>query len=265
MATPSIVIYVASHKPYRFAEDPLYVPLQVGAALNPPFCALRDNEGDNISAQNPAYCELTGLYWMWKHARASYTGLVHYRRYFSSNKNRAGDPWSRILDEASIRTALSQADILLPKPRRYVIETNYSHYAHAHHESDLLAVRHILQALYPQDVPAFDQVMRRRGGHRFNMFIMRREQMNAYCAWLFSILFELEPLLDTTSYDPYNQRVFGFIGERLLDVWLASKRLPYLELPIVDIEPVHWPQKTVDFCMRKLPGTFTGKGGLRTH
>lgn len=37
----------------------------------------------------------------------------------------------------------------------------------------------------------------------------------------FDILFDVEKQLDMTGYDEYNQRVYGFIAERLLRVWIV--------------------------------------------
>ena len=80
-----IRIIVATHKPYRMPENSLYLPLLVGAENNKPtWTGRRDNEGENISAKNPHYCELTGLYWAWKNLDTDYVGLVHYRRHFST-------------------------------------------------------------------------------------------------------------------------------------------------------------------------------------
>lgn len=63
-----IVVAVATHKPYRMPDDPIYLPLHVGAELHPDVLAdmQGDNTGDNISALNASYSELTGLYWLWK-------------------------------------------------------------------------------------------------------------------------------------------------------------------------------------------------------
>ena len=47
-------------------DDPMYIPVQVGSALNPPLPYIGDDTGDNISERNPYFCELTGLYWAWK-------------------------------------------------------------------------------------------------------------------------------------------------------------------------------------------------------
>ena len=76
-------IIIAAHKQYRMPDDPVYVPVQVGAACNKDADGnpvdlgfLKDNSGDNISAKNPHFCELTGLYWAWKNLEADHLGLA---------------------------------------------------------------------------------------------------------------------------------------------------------------------------------------------
>lgn len=53
-------IYTLTHKKFSKPDDELYVPLQVGTALNQPLGYLEDNTGDNISHLNGYYSELTG-------------------------------------------------------------------------------------------------------------------------------------------------------------------------------------------------------------
>ena len=93
-----VTVIVAAHKPYAMPDDPLYLPLHVGAEGKEPFGFTGDNTGENISAKNPTFCELTGLYWAWKNLDADYIGLAHYRRHFG-RKGR-GEPISHVLTEA---------------------------------------------------------------------------------------------------------------------------------------------------------------------
>ena len=236
-------IIVAAHKPYRMPEEPAYLPLQVGAAAKDGFGFRRDDEGENISARNANWCELTGLYWAWKNLKADAVGLVHYRRHFQGERG--------IATGAEIAALLEKADAVLPRKRNYFIETTRSQYVHAHHAEDLDVTRAILVERHPEYVKAFDAAMASTKGHRFNMFVMRRPQFDAYCAWLFDVLFELERRLDISSYSPYDARVFGFVAERLLDVWIAANGIRFAELPVLHVESQHWPRKIVNFLRRK--------------
>lgn len=249
-------IYVAMHKPYRNPEDPLYVPLQVGAAGHSSFCLTRDDLGKNISEKNNNFCELTALYWMRYNSAADVLGLVHYRRYFASKYPTHRNKWQNILGSDELETIMKSVDLVLPRKRNYVIETTYSHYAHAHHEKDLHIVRAVIHEQCPEYLPAFDVVMGKRAGHRFNMFIMKQNALQDYCDWLFPILFELERRIDISDYDEYNKRVFGFIGERLLDVWLMNRDYTYAERKVLEIEKTNWIKKGSRFVWRKMKGIY---------
>lgn len=244
-------IIVVTHKPYWMPADDVYLPLQVGFGED--LGIARDTIGDNIAEKNKGYCELTALYWAWKNLDVDAVGLAHYRRHFAQAGKRSGKK-ERVLSGASLQALLVRHDILLPKPRRYFIETNWSHYAHAHHEKDLALLRAVLEERSPEYLPAFDRVMKRTWGHRFNMLIMKRPRLNAYCQWLFDILFAMEPRLDTQGYSAYDERVYGFLSERLLDVWLLKEGLPYGELPCLYMEEVNWPRKAFNFLKRKVMG-----------
>ena len=236
-------IAVATHKPYRMPEDGAYLPLQVGAAGKEGIGFARDDTGDNISARNVNWCELTGLYWAWKNLDADAVGLVHYRRHFKGARG--------IATGAEMASLLAGHDVILPRKRNYLIETTYSQYAHAHHAADLDVTREIVAERHPSYLAAFDAAMRSSKGHRFNMFVMRRQRFAAYCEWLFDILFELERRLDIATYSPYDARVFGFVGERLMDVWLAGAGVTSVaELPVLHLESQRWPLKILKFVFR---------------
>ena len=84
-----------------------------------------------------------------------------------------------------------------------------------------------------------------------NMFVMKKALFDEYCQWLFSIEFALEKKIDVSKYDSYNSRVFGFLSERLFNVWLERQYLKIAEVNVINLEPVNWPQKVGKFLKRK--------------
>lgn len=247
-----VTVVVAAHKPYAMPADPLYLPLHVGAEGKEPFGFAGDDTGEHISAKNPTFCELTGLYWAWKNLDADYVGLAHYRRHFCG-KGR-GEPLSRVLTEQEAIRLLEGKDGLLPKKRQYYIETLYSHYAHTMHVEPLDITGAILREKYPAYAPAFDALKKRTSAHMFNMLILRRDHLDAYCTWLFAILFELEKRVDATAYDAFHGRFFGRVSELLLDVWLSQQDLDLVEVPVIGMEKTNWIKKGGSFLMAKFFG-----------
>jgi hypothetical protein len=66
-----------------------------------------------------------------------------------------------------------------------------------------------------------------------NMFIMNWDNFDAYCTWLFDILEEAEKRIDITNYSPYQQRIYGFLAERLFNVWLYAEKKKTKEYPLL--------------------------------
>lgn len=257
-----IKIIVATHKPYWMPSDSIYLPVHVGAEgkiddKGQPLDLgyVKDNTGDNISSKNKNYCELTGLYWAWKNLDADYIGLAHYRRHFTLKKG-GKNKYSMPITGIELEPLLKKHEVLLPKKRNYFIETNYSQYVHAHHAIDLETTRQIISEKYPQYIDAYDKSMKKTSGHRFNMFIMKRDKFDRYCKWLFDILFELEARLDISEYSANDARVFGFVSERLLDVWINTNDIKYKELPYVFMEKQNWIKKGSNFIKRKVEAHF---------
>lgn len=149
---------------------------------------------------------------------------------------------------------LDQYDVILPVKRNYYIETVRSQYEHAHYKKDLDEVEAIIVEKYPQYSAAFTTVMNRRKLHILNMFAMKKTLFDQYCSWLFDILFTLESRIDISSYSPYEARIYGFLSERLFNVWLEKQRLKEVEVPVVFLERVDWPKKIRDFLGRKFFG-----------
>ena len=81
-------IYVVGHSKNRF------LPLD---GIREKFLIDQPHEGDNIDYLNPWYCELTGLYYLWKNVNDDIVGLEHYRTYFWNNDHPINE--QEILDE----------------------------------------------------------------------------------------------------------------------------------------------------------------------
>lgn len=264
----STKIIIAAHKQYRMPEDELYLPVQVGAACNKDengqlvdLGFARDDSGENISAKNPHFCELTGLYWAWKNLEADHLGLVHYRRYFGSKKRKKTDDlYDSILTGAEADELFRKYRILVPKKRNYYIETLYSHYAHTHYAEHLDETRKVIAEVCPDYLPAFDRVMQQRSGYMFNMCVMERELLGDYCSWVFDILFRLEEALGDKEKELsfYQGRFYGRVSEIIFNVWLARKMetgeltaSDLCELPCVYTEKVNWLKKGTAFLSAK--------------
>ncbi|MDD5885144.1 MAG: DUF4422 domain-containing protein [Erysipelotrichaceae bacterium] len=250
-----IIIAVIAHKPYPMPEDPIYVPLEVGAANRKEhFFPVRDDQGDNISEKNPSYCELTGFYYAYKNLSCDVLGFDHYRRLFVRNGLFVSKNRKNALTGPQIDKILQKYDFIVPKKRHYYIETNESHYVHAHKREALDKTREIIARDYPDFLPAFDHCMKKRSGHYFNMFIARYDQAKAYLDWMFSILFALEKEIDLSTYEGNEKRVFGFVSELLLDVYLEAKHLTYKNQNYRFLEKQHWGKKILGVLKRKKAG-----------
>lgn len=248
-------LMIVSHKPYRFPENPLYVPIRVGCRGATEIGGNRcDNTGENISEKNGTYCELTALYWAWKNRffeADDYVGLVHYRRYFSGKMHFGPQ---KILSKEEILTILRSFDVIVPAKRCYCIETVYSHYTHAHHRKDLDAIRKTIASEAPDYLEAFDTVMQQRRLYLYNMFVISSARFDAYCGWLFPLLESAEREIDVSGYDDYQRRVFGFLAERLFNVWLLKNALSTYEVKIVNLEGESLLKKGVMMLKRKFFG-----------
>lgn len=229
-------IFVIAHKPYKnnFASVPnIYTTLTVGVnngnKSNPG--ALKDNTGLNISSKNQSYCELTGLYWICKNYKDDVVGIDHYRRYFIKENNTKR---KELLSEDDIKKYLKKYDILVPE--KYFFLNNKTvgqQFCYSHDPLVWNSIREILKNKYPEYLYNFDKINYQNYEYLFNMLICRKELFDEYCEWLFSVLFLLEPTVDLSRYNDYNKRMFGFVAERLFNIWIKHRKIKVKELPVV--------------------------------
>jgi len=212
-------IFVMTHKKFEPPQDNTYMPLHVGRALGNDLGYMGDDTGDSISDLNPYYGELTGLYWLWKnYSEADIIGICHYRRYFV-DENR------RLMKKEQYEADLEDVDIMTSNAVATNCATYKEDYAEAHNIQDLMETGQVIKELFPDDYPAFCEVIEGNQYYYGNLCVMRKALFDEYCEWLFTIFFELEKRVDVSGYDDYHKRLFGFLSEQLLRVYTVARGL----------------------------------------
>lgn len=228
------MIYIATHKKFNVPNLNGYCALQVGAEGKEKYGYLRDNIGNHISGKNANYCELTGLYWIWKNTDDSYKGLVHYRRYFG--RNNLSNKISDICSYEYLLNCLKSVDIVLPYVEYFKQNAKEEILLHCCTEEIFDKSRQIIETKYPDYIETYDRYFNENKASLFNMLFCKREIFDAYCEWLFSILFVLEKQVDLAKLNTYQQRLYGFLSERLLNVWVIKNKLVVKHLPVIHME-----------------------------
>lgn len=230
-------LLIACHKPAALPQDQMYIPIHAGRAL-----ALKhqsslssedlkwmlqntsgDDTGENISALNPHFSELTVLYWAWKNydqiGNPQYIGLCHYRRYFKLPED--------------FEKILPQYDIISDTQKCH--KSVYKQYESYHCTKYFDRAIEILKQKYPEFSQAAHKYLNSQDGFYYNMSIMKKELFFQYCSFLFDILVDLEKEFDYTSLSAYDQRLAGVIAERLSGIFISyqiSQEKKFYNLPI---------------------------------
>lgn len=214
-------IFIATHKAFIPPLNPIYKPIVAGA-YNKKLPYLKDNTKENISDKNPYYSELTALYWIWKNDNSPYIGFTHYHRFFYEES---------YISKKEIHKILKEYQMIVPVPLQ--LETTIlEQYATVHYKKDLLlACQEVLKHHFDYK-EAIEMTLNQNKLYAFNMFISSREIINEYLFFLFPILFELEKQIPYFSYSIYNQRVFGFLAERIFNIYLRKNKIKVWEYPI---------------------------------
>lgn len=226
-------IFIVSHKPFKVPVGDIYQPILVGEKKFNLKNSIRDDSGENIAEKNQNYCELTALYWMWKNYNVDYNyiGLCHYRRYFT--KSRFFNVEKFYLDDNKINKILNRYDIILPSKFVFNKTLDKIYFEDGSgKEKDLLMTRCIINEIYPEYIESFDEVLNAKSASYCNMFITNKHIFMSYCKWLFSILFSLEKVTDLSKYTSEQARIYGYLSELLLNVWVKQNKLKVKEIPI---------------------------------
>lgn len=230
-------LFEIGHKPWT-PSNGLVIPLQVSSYFNGEnICPLKDSYGYNISKYNQLYGELTGIFWIWRNCLngTKYIGQSAYRRPFM------------LCGRINFDNIFNMYDIILPNPL-YFNETVYEQYNLWHNISDLDLVFDIIREKYPEYENDIEKCKQQKFLYNGNGFIMKVEDYNKYCSFLFDITFEWQKRMNIYSLEDmsnylkkeinkgkfhwfseeeadkcisYQRRAIGFLSERIFNVYIS--------------------------------------------
>ena len=258
-------------KNFPFLDNEVITPLQVGAANGTNVCGLKDNVGDNISSGNYFYIENTGTYWIWKNVKdAKYKGQMQYRR-----------PLSGVTPEMNFEEVFTNYDVITCEPFHHPshktptkeepmiisADTVEQGYAFSNCLDDLLILEMAVKMYYPDYADDYDKYIKKGPNLYYsNGFIMKAEDYDRYCEFLFNclngylMLADIKSEKDLVEHVKYNLEVGkyqrypdyrrvpteaikwqcsigGFLSERLWTLWLQHNfsddkvlKLPYIKM-----------------------------------
>ena len=243
-------ILICCHKKTVLPENELFLPIHVGAAISSENLEmqrddmLNDMPCDNISSKNKSFCELTAMYWAWKNIKKiypniKYIGLNHYRRYFNLNKKfydsyiRPEEAVSEYsIDVHKLNKILQKNKSIVSNFKVYPYSLDID-YCRCHFSEDIKTLEKIVSELYPDYKNSFNRIIKENNKiSPCNMFVLPYDKFESYCEWLFRILFEAERRINIENYNDMQKRIFGYMAERLLNVWIYHNSIKVKHLPV---------------------------------
>ena len=222
----STELFLITHKPEPIEGLSPYRPILSGAKEEAPEGYLRDDLGENISALNPIYNEMTAIYWVYRHLDEfpdlDHVGFCHYRRflcfqYFDKPvlvRKKARPDWVNI-DERQFQSFWKEFDIIVPCP--HYVRSVRRHYEKSHNKEDLGILEEIIGKVCPQYLESFQEYIDGDEEYLYNMFVLPRDLFLAYGDFVF-------PVLEAFAKErPYKEERM-FASERLTGVFLHHLR-----------------------------------------
>lgn len=201
---------------------------------------LFDDEGDNISKENPYYGELTGLYWLWKHLDYPDTeiiGFCHYNKMLDLSPDRVEELLHGICTEKSLKPGPGSSSSEKPRKRRIHRKNSYDWIAsipdaivpHSYPEDIRVLIRVLSELEDQRYIAAWNSLYTRegasayrKGGSYAQLFYTTMGEFRKYCSFLFQTLGEVRRIVGDVDRSPYHRRYCAFLGERLLSVYLEA-------------------------------------------
>lgn len=202
---------VGNHRDKPLQRHPKLRPfehaIQAGAALTDRRIApLRDNTGENISAKNKQYCEMSAAYWVWKNTHSAWKGIEHYRRHLLVNPEQLSD----------------EIDAVLPLP--YLAYPNILAQFQRFVSQDVLdALLLALRTLHPEEYDAYWDILNGQLQYTYNIICAKERVFSDYCTWFFELTEYMETLTERVP-EIGTTRALGYVAEVLTNLYFMSRQ-----------------------------------------
>jgi hypothetical protein len=227
--------YDAYKKDGTIFRNEVVFPMQTGTSISSKILdMLHDNDGENISELNKSFCEYTALFQIWKNQTSDYVGISHYRRCLNFGKplKEENNGMVRVeldkiakvkkfcLNKNLLKQNCEKFDLILPK-KSYLSSSLKKHYASCHSKEDFAIMEKAIKNLYPDKADIYQKIFDEIdyiyvGG----LFLTKHSLFVELMEFVFPILFECQKHIKVLD-DPYQARVFAFLGERLLTAFFT--------------------------------------------
>lgn len=170
------------------------------------------------------FCELGGLYKLWKQVNTDIVGLEHYRRFFTDNDAVPGT----IITEDKIKTILSSHDIIMslnhlsaPNVLTWMAQEKHNLTASTNTIVKEMLFKWLMYLRDYYSTEFVDYTMNRmlteRSYYGCNMFIGNKRPVDDYARFLF-------PTLERFTIDVIRRkrepRLYGYLSEYIMGYWM---------------------------------------------
>jgi lipopolysaccharide biosynthesis glycosyltransferase len=277
-----VKILVGYHKRAVLLKDSVLTPINEGRALLHSDYGERDwllentigdDTGDNISAKNKNYNELTAIYWAWKNidkiGNPDAIGFWHYRRHmiFNEHIKRKQERWTvdyqgYIGGKETYLNAIGYSENIVRKLSKQFpcIVGSYSgkvsvyqQYRNSeilagHHIEDLDFVCEYIKENYPDYKNAVNAYINGKENYFGNIFILRKDLFERYCSFIFDVLNKFEEYIKKDELRSEWENRF-FVSERITGIFITKLAEEHIAIKKVAVSLV---ENTADFIQPKI-------------
>ena len=129
--------------------------------------------------------------------------------------------------------------MIVSRPQNPYCRTVKEDLLHYCYEKDIDIMTNVIYEFYHEYKNAYDKVMDSRNISYCNMLIAKKDVFDAYCQWLFSVLAHCEERCEISNYDIQHKRLFGYLAEVLLNVYIEKHELAYMHARNVFVAEYH--------------------------